>query len=174
MKNNVLTILALFTFLFLFVISCENVDNKTETTSNPKVPDKNQNIKEKVEKINSDIENIMLAGNYNDLLPYYTDDVIISPDFQSSLKGKEAIRAVYEKNKKIGLKHHSFSGTPEDIWECDNFIYERGKFGTSLNSNDHPKPLAYYSSYFTIWQKENDGSLKIKYVIWNLDFNPCD
>ena len=78
------------------------------------------------------------------------------------------------KTKKIGLKYHSFSGTPEDIWECEKFVYERGKFGMSVSSKDHPKPLAYHGSYFTIWQKENDGSLKIKYVIWNLDFNPCD
>ena len=174
MKNNTLIISALFTFLFLFVISCENVDNRTETTSNSKVSDKTQNIKEKIKRINSDLERLVLAGNYNDLLPFYTEDIIIDPGFQPSIKGKEAIRVAYEKNKKIGLKHHSFSGTPEDIWECEKFVYERGKFGMSLSSKDHPKPLAYYGSYFTIWQKENDELLKIKYVIWNLDFNPCD
>jgi ketosteroid isomerase-like protein len=174
MRNTVLTSLALLTLLFLFVISCENTNNKTETTSNTRVPDKNQDIKEKVQQINSEVEKLILAGNYNDLLPYYTDDVIISPDFHSSIKGKEAIRVAYEKNKKIGLKHHSFSGIPEDIWECEKFVYERGKFGMSLSSKDHPKPLAYYGSYFTIWQKEKDEILKIKYVIWNLDFNPCD
>lgn len=174
MINKTITIATVFTVLFLFVISCENVNNKTETASNLKVPEKNLDFKKKIEEINSNIEKLVLAGNYNDILPYYTDDVIISPDFHSSIKGKEAIRVAYEKNKKIKLKHHSFSGTSEDIWECEKFIYERGKFGMSLSSKDHPKPLAYYGSYFTIWQKEDDESLKIKYVIWNLDFNPCD
>lgn len=172
MKNRALTISALLTFLF--VISCENIDNKTEITSSSKVPDKTQDINEKIEKINSNIEKLMLAGNYNDILPFYAEDVIICPSFHPPLKGKEAIKEIYEKNKKMGLKHHSFNGTPEDIRECEKFVYERGKFGMSLSSKDHPKPLAYYGSYFTIWQKEDDESLKIKYVIWNLDFNPCE
>ena len=171
-KSN--TKMVLITFIFLFAVSCKNNNNQTETTQNLKAPKKNQNIKEKVQQINYEIEKLILAGNYNDLLSYYTEDVIISPDFHASIKGKEPIKDAYEKNKKIELKHHSFSGTTEHIWECENFVYERGKFGMSLSSKDHPKPKAYHGSYFTIWQKEKDASLKIKYVIWNLDFNPCD
>jgi hypothetical protein len=43
----------------------------------------------------------------------------------------------------------------------------------SYSYKGHPKPDALYGSYFTVWQKENDGSLKIKYLIWNLGFDPC-
>lgn len=130
--KSITTILFVF-FFFLLVVSCENVDNKTETASNSKDPDKTQDINKKIDKINFNIEKLMLAGNYNDILPFYAEDVIICPSFHPTVKGKEAIKEIYEKNKNIGLKHHLFSGTTEDIWECEKFVYERGKFGMSFS-----------------------------------------
>ena len=164
----------LIMILLTFLISCENVNNKEEVKVNTKSVEKNINLKEKLEKINRKLEKAVLEGDYDSILPYYTEDVIISPAFQPSVKGKEDIREIYKKNKKLGLKYHSFSGTLEDVWECDKFVYERGKFGMSVSYKDHPKPVAYYGTYFTIWQKESGDSLLIKYVIWNLDFNPCE
>ena len=107
------------------------------------------------------------------MLPYYAEDIIVSPGLNPTAKGKTAIKESYEKNRKDGVKYHSFSGTTEEIWECGDRVYERGTFGMSFSYKDHPKPIGYYGSYFTIWQREEDGSLKIKYVIWNLGFNPC-
>jgi ketosteroid isomerase-like protein len=159
--------------LLLFT-SCENVKNKQETKLNQSTTVEKQDLKEKLEKINSEIEKLVLAGNYDALLSYYTDDAVISPDFRPTVKGKNAVKEGFEENKKSGLKYHSFSGTPEEMWECDKNLYERGKFGMAVSWKDHQRPEAYYGSYLTIWQKENDGSLKIKYLIWNLDFNPCE
>jgi ketosteroid isomerase-like protein len=160
--------------LFLLLLSCGNVNDKQGMELNQGTTLENQDLKEKLEKINSEIGKLVLAGNYDALMPYYTDDAIISPGFGPSIKGKKAIREAYEKNKKEGLKYHSFSGTPEEIWECEKFVYDRGTFGLAVSAKDHPKPVAYYGSYFTIWQKEDNGSLKVKYLIWNLDFNPCE
>jgi len=155
-------------FLFLLITtSCEKVNTKHETKQN-------QELKEQLEKTNSEIEKLMLAGNYDALMQFYTEDIVISPALHPSVKGINALKENYEKDKEIGVKYHSFSGNPEEIWECSKFVYERGDFGLAVSSNNHPKPVAYYGSYFTIWQKENDGSLKIKYVIWNLNFNPCE
>ena len=158
----------------MFLVFCENMNKKTEVVKNQKVSTENSGSKEKIEKISNELEKLILAGNYDDLLHYYTDDIVICPEFNSEIKGKDAIKTIYDKNKKEGIKHHSFSGTIEEIWECESFVYERGTFGMSVSSKDHPKPLAYYGSYFTIWKKGDEGSLKIKYTIWNLDFNPCD
>ena len=171
MNNKIFIIIPL---LFLLLLSCENVNDKQGTELNQGTTVENQDLKEKLEKINSEIEELMLAGNYDALMPYYTDDVVISPGFEPSVKGKEAIREAYEKNEKRGIKYHSFSGAPEEIWESGKFVYDRGTFGLAVSAKDYPKPVAYYGSYFTIWQKEDNGSLKVKYLIWNLDFNPCE
>ena len=53
-------------------------------------------------------------------------------------------------------------------------VFDIGTFGMSLISSDSPKPIAYYGSYFHTWQKQSDGSFKIKYTMSNLDFNPFD
>ena len=156
----------------IFFISCGNTERKDDQRSNKQLQQEGTTQKEKIEKINKVIEKAMLSGDFDSILPYYTDDIIISPPMKKSVKGIEAIKEIYQEDKRIGLKYHSFSGTVEKIWECSDNIYERGTFGNSLSSNDHPKPVAYYGSYFTIWQKEKDGSLKIKYLIYNLDFNP--
>jgi ketosteroid isomerase-like protein len=156
----------------IFFTSCGNTERNDDQRSNKQLQQEETTLKEKIEKINKVIEKAMLSGDFDSILPYYTDDIIISPPLRKSVEGVEAIKEIYQENKKIGLKYHSFSGTVEKIWECSDNIYERGTFGNSLSSNDHPKPVAYYGSYFTIWQKEKDGSVKIKYLIYNLDFNP--
>ncbi|HAB51507.1 MAG: hypothetical protein A2315_12040 [Ignavibacteria bacterium RIFOXYB2_FULL_35_12] len=162
----------LFATVFLF-ISCENQNTTKEVKQKEEVkPD--ISLREKVDSINNILDRAMLRGDYEAMLQYYTDDIIISPGLNPTVKGKAAVKESYEKNRKMEVQYHSFDGTAEDIWESGDKVYERGTFGVSLSYKDHPKPLAYYGSYFTIWQKASADSLKIKYVIWNLGFNPCD
>lgn len=157
---------------FLFT-SCENKDpNKLVEQKETAKP--NTSLKAEVDSINNIFDKAMLSGNFEAMLPYYAEDIIVSPGLNPTVKGKAAVKEGYEKNRKDGVRYHSFSGTIEDMWESGDTIYERGTFGMSFSYKDHPKPIGYYGSYFTIWQREKDGSLKIKYVIWNLGFNPCE
>lgn len=165
---------ATFLIIVLFsFISCENQNTPKEERENELV-DTVSTISEKLEKIGGILHKAMLEQDYETMLKYYADDVIISADFHPITKGKAAVREAYEKNKKMEFKYHSFDGKQEDIWESGDKVYDRGTFGMSFSYKDHPKPLAYYGSYFTVWQKGNADSLKIKYFIWNLGFNPCD
>lgn len=170
MRTKYINIIILIFSVLLF--SCENIKEENQKNINNQQAEKNQSLKDKIKKINNEIEDLMLKGNYEAILPYYTNDIIISPAMQPSVVGIEAIKEIYRQDKQMGLKHHSFSGIIEDVWECSDKVYERGTFGLSLSTNDHPKPAAYHGSYFTIWQKENNDNLKIKYLIYNLDFNP--
>ena len=167
--QNIYFLLLLFSAV---LFSCENTQEKDEKKVNDQKEQGNTSLREKIDKINQEIEDLMLKGDYDAILPYYTNDIIISPAMQPSVVGIEAIKEIYREDKKMGLKHHSFSGIIEDLWDCSDKVYERGTFGLSLSTNDHPKPVAYHGSYFTIWQKEKDDNLKIKYLIYNLDFNP--
>src|SRR4030065_1806813 len=170
-KNFFTHAAVLFAAAFLFV-SCENKDlnNLAEKKETAKL---NTSLKAEIDSINNLLDKAMLSGNFEAMLPYYAEDIIVSPGLNPTARGKSAVKEGYEKNRKDGVKYHSFSGTIEDMWESGDKIYERGTYGMSCSYKDHPKPIAYYGSYFTIWQRESDGSLKIKYVIWNLGFNPC-
>ncbi len=170
MKTKYKYFLLLIVSVVLF--SCENIKEENEKSIDNKGVQANQMLREKIDKINNEIEDLMLNGDYKAILPFYTNDIIISPALQPSVVGIDAIEEIYRKDKKIGLRHHSFSGNIEDLWECADKVYERGTFGLSLSTEDHPKPVAYHGSYFTIWQKEKGDNLKIKYLIYNLDFNP--
>ena len=151
-----------FVFFFVALFSFSNAQNLSK--------EKNQ----KLDEIASLLDRAMIDGDYDTILKYNTDDIVIMPGFSPSIKGKTGLEKAYEKNKKDGLKYHSFSGTPEKRWVCGNEIYEYGTFGMALSSRESKKPRAYYGSYFQIWQEFEDGSFKIKYTIWNLDFNPFE
>ena len=130
--------------------------------------------KQKLDDIGDLLEKAMIDGDYETILKYYDDDVIIMPGFDPAIKGINALNKAYEKNKRKGIKYHSFTGNVKKRWMCGNEIFEMGTFGMAISSKDSSQPKAYYGSYFQIWQEYEDGSFKIKYNIWNLDFNPFE
>lgn len=133
-----------------------------------------QETKEQLDKIGEIMAKAALAGDYQALVKYYADDAVVMPDFQPALHGKEALSAHYEKNIEEGARIHSVTGTVAERWRCGEEIFERGTFGVAGSSYKSPQPVAYYGSYFRIWQEESKGIYKIKLAIWNLDFNPFE
>ncbi len=129
-------------------------------------------VRKFIESIEDDFSKAALKGDYETILSYFADDVIVVPIFQPPIKGKKAYREELNKFKKQGVKYQSISGTIADIWECENMVYETGTFAMSLIRKESARPEAYYGSYFQIWQKQSDESYKLKYMISNLDFNP--
>jgi ketosteroid isomerase-like protein len=129
-------------------------------------------VRKFIESIEDDFSKAALKGDYETILSYFADDVIVVPIFQPPIKGKKAYREELNKLKKQGVKYQSISGIIADIWECGNMVYETGTFAMSLIRKESARPEAYYGSYFQIWQKQSDESYKLKYMISNLDFNP--
>lgn len=115
-----------------------------------------------------------LDGEYLKLVEYYSDDVTVMPDFHPAIRGKKSLLEQYEKEMEKGVKYHSFSVTVEKRWKKEDEIFERGTFGMAVSSKNSRKPAAYYGSYFQIWKRQSDGSYKMTFTIWNLDFNPFE
>ena len=103
----------------------------------------------------------VLDGDHETILSFHTDDVVLMPDFHPMIKGIKALREWYEENKRKGVKYHSYSATTKDIWQCGDQIFHRGTFGASLSSNESVQPIAFYGSYFTIWERQKDETYKI-------------
>jgi len=125
-----------------------------------------------IKEINRLLEKATLESDYETLLKYYDQVVIVKPDFSVTLKGKEAMREPYRKDQQNVVNIHSFNGVVEALWYCGDEVYERGTFGMSASSEFNPLPAAIYGSYFQICARQKDNIYKIKYVIWNLDNNP--
>lgn len=137
-----------------------------------KAQDLSDETRKEIDKLNQRMVELTLDGKYLSLVDFYADDAIVEPDFMPKIVGKDAIKKIYAEELKSKVKYHSFNGTIDEIWQCGNMIYERGTFGMSFSEEKNPKPRAFYGAYFQIWIIKDDGSYKIKYSIWNLDFNP--
>jgi len=167
--NTLLLILFLYSF-----ISCNNP--RDESTVNPQQEKKagiqDGDFKSTLERINSVLDTAILNGDYETLLKYHTDNVILMPNFHPAVRGKKELRELYKKDKKAGIKFHAFNGKPEKIWASGDEVYEYGTYGITVSSNDTEHPYAFYGSYFMIWEKQPDSNFLIKYLITNLDHEP--
>lgn len=131
-------------------------------------------IENELNKTGEKMVQATLDGDYLALIDFYSDDAVIMPDFKPPIRGKKALKDQFREDEKLGVEYHSFTGTVEKRWRRGDEIYERGSFGMAVSSRDSRRPTAFYGSYFQIWQKQKDGSFKISFTIWNLDFNPFE
>ncbi len=162
-----------YLFLCVLVFAFISCDNSKESKQEKKGSTKSPDLEDALKETNRQIENAIYESDYETLLKFYTDDVVCVGNFQPALIGKNAIKENYLKQQKEGTKIHSFKAKAEKIWECGNDIYEYGTYGLSISSNETKHPYAFTGSYFMIWEKQKDKYYLIKYLISNLDFNPC-
>jgi ketosteroid isomerase-like protein len=127
---------------------------------------------DRLDALGQSLEDATVAGEYNTLLASYTEDIIISPAFRGAIRGRKAVAKIYKENRESGLRYHSIDAVTEKRWRSGNQIFDYGAFGMAISQSVSQKPDAYHGSYFQIWEIQSDGSFKLSYTIWNLDFNP--
>lgn len=134
--------------------------------------DNQEDLKATIESINAKLNKAMLEGDFETMLAYHIDDVVCMPNYTEMIKGKKALKKYMEEDRKSGIKFSSFSSTIMDIWSCGDLVYEMGTYGMSIIIPDMSRPFADKGKYFTVWQKQSDGSYKVKFTIWNTDEYP--
>jgi len=173
--KSITNTLLLFLLLYSF-ISCNNP--RDESTVNPQQEKKaaleDSDFKSTLQRINSVLDTAILNGDYETLLKYHTDDVILMPNFRPAIRGKKELRELYKKDKKGGIKFHAFNGKSEKMWASGDEVYEYGTYGLAVSSKDTEHPYAFYGSYFMIWEKQPDSTYLIQYLITNLDHEPYE
>ena len=143
-------------------------------SSSGSAQDNLKEIRQKLEGINRTMERAELENDYSTQLKYFTDDIMIDHPLEPPLRGKESLKARYERNQKEGVKYHSVSSTMEDLWVSGDRVYERGTWGMSVSSKRVKQPIGAFGSYFQIWRKQADNAYRIEYLIFTLDFNPYE
>lgn len=131
-------------------------------------------VTREVEVLHAAMEKATLAGDFEAVLGYLTDDVILCADTRAPQRGLAAVREAYRENEKEQAKVHAISSTIEALWVCGDRVYLRGSFGQSASSKRHPSPIAIHGAYFEICRRQPDGRLLVEYNIWNLGFNPFE
>jgi ketosteroid isomerase-like protein len=129
----------------------------------------NPEYKTKIEAINKEMAKYMVAGNSEKGLSLYTDDALSMPNYEPMHDGLAAIRKANEDMLKTGVKFNSFEPTTLKVIANGNLITEVGTYKISVSMPGMDKPMDDHGKYLTVWEKQKDGSLKVKIEIWNSD-----
>lgn len=125
-----------------------------------------------IEELNKQMAESVIKGEFNENL--YTEDAISLPSFEPMLEGKAEIRKATEDMAKTGMKVSEFEPTIVKVIPEGNLITEIGTYRIKFTMPGMEEPMEDKGKYLTIWEKQKDGSLKVKVETWNSDVNPMD
>ena len=128
--------------------------------------------KTKIQALTSEMGKCMVDGNIEKGLAMYAPDAISMPSYQPIQEGIAAIRAATQAMASSGMKYNSFELTTLKVMPNGNLINEIGTYKVNASMPGMDKPMDDHGKYLTVWEKQKDGSLKIKIEIWNSDVDP--
>lgn len=128
----------------------------------------------KIEDLNKEMVKSMLEGNIEKNLSMYTNDAISLPSNEPMREGIAAIRKGTEDMAKTGMKVTSFEPKTLKVIPEGKLITEIGTYKIKLSVPGSDQPIEDQGKYLTIWEKQSDGSLKVKVETWNSDLNSMD
>ena len=130
-------------------------------------------LKTKIEKINKEIAKAMVEGKSDVSLSYYVADAISLPNYGKLADGIEAIKKSNQAMMESGMKVTAFETTILKLIKNENLITEIGTYKFTFTMTGMETPMDDFGKYITIWEKQKDGSLKIKVEMWNTDNYPA-
>lgn len=129
-------------------------------------------VEHEVEKIGDQLEKAMLEDDLDAMLVHYVDDAISLPMYSPMVKGKEAMIAHHAEMKASGMKVTAFESEPVTVWTEGDAVIEVGTYEITLEMPGAPEPVNDHGKYMTVYERQADGTLKIKAETWNTDINP--
>lgn len=129
-------------------------------------------LKKKIQEMNDKAAEMMVANDEAGMWANYTDDVISMPSYEPMMKGIDACKESYKKMNESGMKMTAFKSVVTDIIDAGDYVVDIGTYKISMSIPGMDMPWDDHGKYMTIWEKQDDGSLKIKVETWNTDVNP--
>lgn len=127
---------------------------------------------QKVEEWNKQFSAAMITNDKAKMLSFYADDAYSLPSYSPMLIGKKAIENSMNMDENSDMKITSFKFNTKDLWISGDQMCEVGTYDLSMTMGDSAKTTVDHGKYLTIYQKQKDGSWKIKADMWNTDLNP--
>lgn len=131
-----------------------------------------RDLQTQIEDLNKVMVKSMLSGDVESNLSLYTEDAISLPSNEPMRQGIAEIRKSAEDMTKSGFKVSSFEPTILKLIPEGNLVTEIGTYKIKVTMPGMQEPMDDHGKYLTIWEKQPDGSLKIKVETWNSDVNP--
>ena len=152
----------LFSVLFTFLFIATFIDAQD-----------NAELMKKIQAMNDESAKKMVSSDEAGMWGNYTEDVISMPSYEPMLKGLNACKESYKKMFESGMKMTAFKSTVTDILQSGNFVVDIGTYEITMTMPQMgDMPWSDHGKYMTVWEMQDDGSLKIKVETWNTDTNP--
>jgi ketosteroid isomerase-like protein len=130
-------------------------------------------LQKKIQSMNDVMAEMMVSGDEASMWDYYTDDVISMPSYQPMMKGIDACKESSKQMMESGMKITAFKSTNTDVMVSGDFVVDIGTYEITLTAPQMgDMPWSDHGKYMTIWEVQDDGSLKVKVETWNTDGNP--
>jgi len=130
-------------------------------------------LKKKIQTMNDESAKKMVSGDASGMWAIYSDDVISMPSYEPMLRGIDACKESYKKMTEAGMKMTAFKSTVTDVMQSGNMVVDIGTYEiTMMVPQMGDQPWSDHGKYMTIWEMQDDGSLKVKVETWNTDVNP--
>ena len=129
-------------------------------------------IRKAVEDFNARSAKDMVAGTWDSTMANYTDDAYSMPNFMPMSKGKQAIKEMYGKMMGMGMKITKAEFKTLDVLVAGDQVVEVGSYSMSM-TGPQAGDMNEAGKYVTVFQRSNDGTLKVRVETWNSDTPPA-
>ena len=136
----------------------------------PPAPDVAQ-IRKTIEGMTAQMQQEMESGLMDTTMARYADDPVSMPNFGPMLTGKQAMKDYFGEMHEMGITLKDVTFTVVDVQVGLPYAYEIGTYKMTVSMPgmaDTPDE----GKYLTVWQKQADGSWKIKVETWNNNMRP--
>jgi ketosteroid isomerase-like protein len=117
-----------------------------------------------VESFNNIWKSGFEQGNTEALMGLYTENAVVFPPSSEILEGRTAIQAYLDSLREVGVKEYSISNVDTNIKE--NIVYETALWEATRVDNEG-NVITLEGNISNVFEKQNDGSWKIKFQSWN-------
>jgi ketosteroid isomerase-like protein len=133
------------------------------------VNDQNEQYKTIIKDMNEELNSAYMNWDFDEIKKYYTKDAIIEQESRPSISGISNIMNDIRQQKSSGLEFTDLQYFIADLWLDGNNIHVIENFIYSLDLAVENISLSGSGRSYTIWEKQEDDSIKIKYSIFNLE-----
>ncbi len=129
-------------------------------------------VRKAIEEMNNKMEKAMVSEDVNTISSFYATDIVSLPDYKPALRGIDNVLADYKKDLSDGFKYYSADFKTHDLYGSGDLAVEVGDWMVSFKLPGGKEKMNDQGKYVVVWQKQSNGSWKIKTESWNTDSFP--
>jgi ketosteroid isomerase-like protein len=129
-------------------------------------------IKAKINKMNAKFSKLMIEDNFEEMMKFYSDDIISMPSYQPMLRGVDEMVKAHDMQKESGVKITAFDIKMSEVIVTGDHFIEIGTYTITMTIPNMKMPWSDHGKYLNVWTMGDDGNMKIAIETWNTDTNP--